>query len=91
MNFKSAQKAAVLVAFAIATSSPTRAYNLSSIQNLLEPVEPALTSPIGISVATLAVIPTWRKLRPITVPTAATTEQVIACLSRISTHGRGGR
>ncbi|NRB19801.1 MAG: TrbC/VirB2 family protein [Rhodobacteraceae bacterium] len=58
MCFNSAQKAAVLVAFAIVMSSPALAQDLSPIQNMLESVESALTGPIGISVATLAVIGT---------------------------------
>lgn len=58
MSFNSAQKAAVLVAFAIVMSSPVQAQDLSPIQNMLESVESALTGPIGISVATLAVIGT---------------------------------
>ena len=58
MRFNSAQKAAVLVAFAIVMSSPAHAQDLSPIQNMLESVESALTGPIGISVATLAVIGT---------------------------------
>jgi len=58
MSFTSAQKAAVLVAFAIVMSSPAQAQDLSPIQNMLESVESALTGPIGISVATLAVIGT---------------------------------
>ena len=58
MRFKSAQKAAVLVAFAIVMSSPAQAQDLSPIQNMLESVEAALTGPIGIAVATLAVIGT---------------------------------
>ncbi|WP_295453830.1 TrbC/VirB2 family protein [uncultured Pseudophaeobacter sp.] len=58
MSFNSAQKAAVLVAFAIVMSSPAQAQDLSPIQNMLESVEAALTGPIGIAVATLAVIGT---------------------------------
>ncbi len=37
---------------------PTLAQDLSPIQNMLETVEAALTGPIGIAVATLAVIGT---------------------------------
>ncbi|MGR3622384.1 TrbC/VirB2 family protein [Pseudophaeobacter sp.] len=58
MSFNSTQKAAVLVAFAIVMSSPAQAQDLSPIQNMLESVEAALTGPIGIAVATLAVIGT---------------------------------
>ena len=58
MSLNSAQKAAVLVAFAIVMSSPAQAQDLSPIQNMLESVEAALTGPIGIAVATLAVIGT---------------------------------
>ncbi len=58
MSFNSARKATVLVAFAIVMSSPAQAQDLSPIQNMLESVESALTGPIGISVATLAVIGT---------------------------------
>jgi type IV secretion system protein VirB2 len=39
-------------------ASPTLAQDLSPIQTMLESVESALTGPIGISVATLAVIGT---------------------------------
>ena len=39
-------------------ASPTFAQDLSPIQTMLETVEAALTGPIGISVATLAVIGT---------------------------------
>lgn len=48
---------ALLVAVA-ALSAPVNAQDLSPIQNMLESVEAALTGPIGISVATLAVIGT---------------------------------
>lgn len=41
-----------------AISSPAFAQDLSPIQTMLETVEAALTGPIGISVATLAVIGT---------------------------------
>ncbi len=40
------------------TASPALAQDLSPIQTMLESVESALTGPIGISVATLAVIGT---------------------------------
>ncbi|MGO4909904.1 TrbC/VirB2 family protein [Pseudorhodobacter sp. W20_MBD10_FR17] len=41
-----------------ALAAPAAAQDLSPIQNMLESVEAALTGPIGISVATLAVIGT---------------------------------
>lgn len=41
-----------------AIAAPANAQDLSPIQNMLESVEAALTGPIGISVATLAVIGT---------------------------------
>lgn len=43
---------------ATALAAPAAAQDLSPIQNMLESVEAALTGPIGISVATLAVIGT---------------------------------
>lgn len=47
-----------LVTTLAAISSPVFAQDLSPIQTMLETVEAALTGPIGISVATLAVIGT---------------------------------
>ena len=44
MSLNSAQKAAVLVAFAIVMSSPAQAQDLSPIQNMLESVKAALTA-----------------------------------------------
>lgn len=49
--------AAIMLA-ASALAAPAAAQDLSPIQNMLESVEAALTGPIGISVATLAVIGT---------------------------------
>ena len=48
----------VLLVAAPALAGPAAAQDLSPIQNMLESVEAALTGPIGISVATLAVIGT---------------------------------
>ena len=47
-----------LIGFATFWASPALAQDLSPIQTMLETVEAALTGPIGIAVATLAVIGT---------------------------------
>jgi type IV secretion system protein VirB2 len=47
-----------MVAVAVIMAVPAQAQDLSPIQNMLESVESALTGPIGIAVATLAVIGT---------------------------------
>ena len=49
---------AAMMLAATALATPAVAQDLSPIQNMLESVEAALTGPIGISVATLAVIGT---------------------------------
>jgi type IV secretion system protein VirB2 len=58
MNFTTTTKAAAIVAIAVLMAAPAQAQDLSPIQNMLESVEAALTGPIGIAVATLAVIGT---------------------------------
>ncbi|MGH1355987.1 MAG: TrbC/VirB2 family protein [Thalassovita sp.] len=52
------KKLVVLTAVALSAASAANAQDLSPIQNMLETVEAALTGPIGIAVATLAVIGT---------------------------------
>jgi len=56
-NRKSLQRLRLGLLLCLA-SSPALAQDLSPIQTMLESVEAALTGPIGISVATLAVIGT---------------------------------
>jgi len=58
MNLSTSKKAAVLVVLSVMMAAPAQAQDLSPIQNMLESVEAALTGPIGIAVATLAVIGT---------------------------------
>lgn len=58
MKIKKTQTLMVLVAFALTLTTPASAQDLSPIQNMLESVEAALTGPIGIAVATLAIIGT---------------------------------
>ena len=58
MNFDTTRKAAVMVAISLMMAAPAYAQDLSPIQNMLESVEAALTGPIGIAVATLAIIGT---------------------------------
>ena len=52
------KKLLALAALAISAATAVNAQDLSPIQSMLESVEAALTGPIGISVATLAVIGT---------------------------------
>jgi len=49
---------AAVIGFVVLWATPALAQDLSPIQNMLETVEAALTGPIGIAVATLAVIGT---------------------------------
>ncbi len=58
MNNRISKKLIMLTAFALTAASAANAQDLSPLQNMLETVEAALTGPIGISVATLAVIGT---------------------------------
>ena len=58
MTFKGIRSAAILAASAGMLAAPASAQDLSPIQTMLETVEAALTGPIGIAVATLAVIGT---------------------------------
>lgn len=48
----------LLIGVVLMTATPALAQDLSPIQSMLETVEAALTGPIGIAVATLAVIGT---------------------------------
>ncbi|MCG7521904.1 TrbC/VirB2 family protein [Ruegeria sp. Ofav3-42] len=48
----------LLIGLVLMTATPALAQDLSPIQSMLETVEAALTGPIGIAVATLAVIGT---------------------------------
>jgi type IV secretion system protein VirB2 len=58
MTIKTPQRAALMAAIALLLATPAHAQDLSPIQNMLESVEAALTGPIGIAIATLAVIGT---------------------------------
>lgn len=58
MNLSTSTKATIMVAIAVMMAAPAQAQDLSPIQNMLESVEAALTGPIGIAVATLAIIGT---------------------------------
>lgn len=58
MNLIASKRVTVMVAVAVIMAVPAQAQDLSPIQNMLESVESALTGPIGIAVATLAVIGT---------------------------------
>ncbi|MDA1044311.1 MAG: TrbC/VirB2 family protein [Verrucomicrobia bacterium] len=58
MTRKTLRQAAVMAAATLMMAAPAQAQDLSPIQNMLESVEAALTGPIGIAVATLAVIGT---------------------------------
>ena len=58
MKIKNSQNLMVLAAVALTMATPASAQDLSPIQNMLESVEAALTGPIGIAVATLAIIGT---------------------------------
>jgi type IV secretion system protein VirB2 len=58
MNNRISKKLIILTAFILTAASAANAQDLSPLQNMLETVEAALTGPIGISVATLAVIGT---------------------------------
>jgi len=58
MNNTISKKLIMLTALALTAASAASAQDLSPIQNMLETVEAALTGPIGIAVATLAVIGT---------------------------------
>ncbi|MBL4750593.1 MAG: TrbC/VirB2 family protein [Amylibacter sp.] len=58
MNNRISNKLILLTTLAATAASTANAQDLSPLQNMLETVEAALTGPIGISVATLAVIGT---------------------------------
>jgi len=58
MKTKNSRRAAVMAALTLMMAVPAHAQDLSPIQTMLESVEAALTGPIGIAVATLAIIGT---------------------------------
>jgi len=58
MNKHASKQAALWAAVTLLLPASALAQDLSPIQNMLESVEAALTGPIGIAVATLAVIGT---------------------------------
>ena len=58
MKKRITKKLLALTALALTVGNAANAQDLSPIQSMLESVEAALTGPIGISVATLAVIGT---------------------------------
>jgi len=58
MTMKISRRAAVMAAVALILAAPATAQDLSPIQTMLESVEASLTGPIGIAVATLAIIGT---------------------------------
>ena len=58
MNSRISNTLILFTVLAVTAASAANAQDLSPLQNMLETVEAALTGPIGISVATLAVIGT---------------------------------
>lgn len=58
MKKRNSRKLIFITALALSAASAANAQDLSPLQNMLETVEAAMTGPIGISVATLAIIGT---------------------------------